>query len=108
MKRRVFLKRASLLGVPFIGAEVVTASENNVDSGSPDSKYPVGDVRRYGATGNGKTDDSAAIQRAVNDSLTVHFPEGDYLVRKKIDLRSGSSLVGDGRPLSEPMETATC
>lgn len=31
-----------------------------------DFQYPPGDVRRYGATGNGTTDDSGAIQTALN------------------------------------------
>lgn len=38
-------------------------------------------VRDYGATGDGKTDDSAAIQKAVkamSSGSTLHFPEGSY------------------------------
>lgn len=96
MKRRAFLTRASLLGVPLLGARAASASETSTGVTPPDVNYPVGDVRRYGATGDGRTDDAAAIQRAVNASKTVHFPAGNYLVRKKIDLRPGSSLVGDG------------
>ena len=96
MKRRAFLTRASLLGVPLLGAKAASASADTEGAGRPDIDYPVGDVRRYGARGDGVADDSAAIQRAVNASSTVHFPAGSYLVRKKIDLRSGSSLIGDG------------
>lgn len=96
MKRRVFLTRASLLGVPLLGTTAATASETRAGVTPADENYPVGDVRRYGAAGDGRTDDSAAIQRAVNASQTVHFPAGNYLCRKKIDLRSGSSLIGDG------------
>lgn len=118
MKRRAFITRASLFGIPLLGGRVDEAAASDLASGSnagsagapfprtPDEmnggvtpvslQFPVGNVRRYGATGDGVTDDSASIQAAVNASLTVHFPAGNYLVRRKVDLRSGSSLNGDG------------
>ena len=118
MKRRAFITRASLLSVPLLGGRVSAAGESDLASGNnsdpagtpflgtPDElsggvtpvsqQYPVADVRRYGATGDGVTDDSASIQTAVNASLNVYFPAGNYLVRKKIDLRTGSSLIADG------------
>jgi hypothetical protein len=37
-------------------------------------------VTLYGATGNGSTDDSAAIQAAINSGLPVYFPFGTYAV----------------------------
>jgi len=113
MKRRSFIARASLLGVPLLGAQSSSATEAT-DPATGDSPFPrtaaekrahiapnnlnfaSGDVRRYGAVADGVTDDSAAIQRAVDASLSVFFPSGNYLVRKKVDLRSGSSLIGDG------------
>ena len=37
-------------------------------------------VREFGARGDGKADDSAAIQHAVQKGDgVVHFPRGDYL-----------------------------
>lgn len=36
-------------------------------------------VRDYGATGDGKTLDTAAIQRAIDAGGIVHFPAGTYL-----------------------------
>lgn len=46
--------------------------------------YPVGDVRRYGAVGNGSTDDTSAIQTAINvcwvSSDTVTLPQGVFSV----------------------------
>lgn len=36
-------------------------------------------VRDYGAAGDGKTLDTAAIQRAIDDGGIVHFPAGTYL-----------------------------
>ena len=57
------------------------------------------DVKAFGAEGDGKTDDTAAIQEAI-DGLpatggTVKLPTGTYMV-KRLLLRSGTSLVGAG------------
>ena len=57
------------------------------------------DVRAYGATGNGTTDDTAAIQRALDadcDARTpkwVYFPPGTYRIRDTLylDHHSGGS-----------------
>lgn len=45
-------------------------------------------VKDFGATGDGVTDDTAAIQRAVDASLRpLHFPAGTYRLTKSIDVR---------------------
>lgn len=53
------------------------------------------DVRRYGARGNGKTDDTEAFSRAVADAAytggTVYVPEGVYLTGE-IKLASDMTL----------------
>jgi len=58
------------------------------------------DVKDHGAVGDGRADDSAAIQRAVNIGGAVTFPEGTYRISKPIVVRvseSGyTSLVGSG------------
>jgi len=36
-------------------------------------------IKDFGAVGDGVTDDSSAIQAAIDDGLTVQFPEGIYL-----------------------------
>ena len=109
MKRRAFLGRVSLFGIPLVGSSlargqvVATGSADHAQSAAEhvagiepvNYSHPPGNVRRYGAVGDGKTDDSAAIQRAVNASRRVYFPPGDYLVRTKIDLHSGSCLIGE-------------
>lgn len=56
----------------------------------------------YGATGNGTTNDSAAIQAAINAANTagggvVYFPPGTYRIGTRLELKSGVSLVGAGR-----------
>lgn len=48
-------------------------------------------VREYGAVGDGKTLDTAAIQRAVDAGGVVYFPAGTYL-SGTIYLKSGGGL----------------
>ncbi|CZR68353.1 related to beta-1,3 exoglucanase precursor [Phialocephala subalpina] len=56
-------------------------------------------VRSAGATGNGKTDDSAAIQavltKAVSTGQVVYFDSGDYLVTTTIYFPPGIRVVGE-------------
>ncbi|MCA9874828.1 MAG: hypothetical protein KC441_14255 [Anaerolineales bacterium] len=64
-------------------------------------------VRDYGAAGNGHTDDTAAIQAAIdavkgpaqvppfNKVGTVHFPQGTYLLSSPLQTFSGIHLVGE-------------
>ena len=57
-------------------------------------------VRAYGATGNGTTDDTAAIQAAYNtvpsSGGTVFFPAGTYLISQAILVPSNTLTVGTG------------
>jgi len=61
-------------------------------------------VKDFGATGDGTTDDSAAIQAAINAVFprgTIYFPEGIYYVNSRIYITgagiSGNiEFVGDG------------
>ena len=55
-------------------------------------------VKDFGAVGDGVTDDTAAIQAAI-DSIaggTVHFPVGTFLISAPIQLRRGVMLQGAG------------
>ena len=58
------------------------------------------DVREFGALGDGKTDDTAAIQRAVNAGGGVQFSKGTYRLTKTVlitlDQTGFVSLLGDG------------
>ncbi|MBQ6579181.1 MAG: glycoside hydrolase family 55 protein [Bacteroidales bacterium] len=51
-------------------------------------------VADYGATGDGETDDTQAIQKAIYANKTVFFPEGWYRITGTIKMREGSVLVG--------------
>jgi len=51
-------------------------------------------VLDYGAVGDGVTDDTSAIQAAVNASDCVYFPPGKTYMVSSISIRAGMSLVG--------------
>lgn len=50
-------------------------------------------VHTLGVKGDGKTDDTAAIQKAVNGHRVLYFPSGNYIVRSTITLQPDSVLI---------------
>jgi len=51
-------------------------------------------VKDFGAVGDGVTNDTAAIQSAVNTGKNIYFPNGTYLIGQ-ITIPSGVCLVGE-------------
>ena len=51
-------------------------------------------IRTLGAVGDGKTDDTAAIRKAIAERKTIYFPSGHYLVSGTIELRPDTILIG--------------
>ena len=51
-------------------------------------------VTRYGAKGDGKTDDTKAIQEAVQKENILYFPQGIYKVTDTILLKKDITLLG--------------
>lgn len=66
----------------------------------------VANVQDFGATGDGVTDDSAAVQSAFDTGLPVHFPAGEYLIN--VDIENKVIISGDGSHVSivKPFDTA--
>ena len=60
----------------------------SVNSASFPSQGLVISVKDYGAKGDGSTDDTAHIQRAMQSNALIFFPSGNYLVSKPIQLQS--------------------
>jgi len=59
------------------------------------------DVKRdYGATGNGITDDTTAIQSALAAGGQIYFPAGTYLTTASLSYYSNSHIVGAGRGIT--------
>lgn len=52
-------------------------------------------VKSFGAVGDGRTDDTVAVQKAMNSGLNVWIPAGVYLVGN-LKLRSGHQVEGEG------------
>ncbi len=65
------------------------------------NKFDIGNVRNFGAIGDGKADDSYAIQKAVDASVgAVYLPKGLYRITKPIvvnlDKTGYTSVNGEG------------
>ncbi|WP_170977479.1 glycosyl hydrolase family 28-related protein [Halorussus salinisoli] len=75
-------------------AETFTVDDLHIES------YPVVDVRAWGATGDGETDDAAAIQAAVeniDDNGVLYFGPGTYRLGHTVtvDVDSVHRVVGE-------------
>lgn len=53
-------------------------------------------VRELGARGDGSTNDTAAIDRALRNYDIVYFPAGRYVHDNRLVMRPGQSIRGDG------------
>jgi hypothetical protein len=54
----------------------------------------------YGAKGDGRTDDTAAIQRAIDEHEIVFLPKGCYLLTRPLELKPQTKLIGVGQTIS--------
>ncbi len=77
--------------------------------GSPLTRSTIVSVRDFGAVGDGATDDTAAIQAAIDSLLTtggmVWFPEGTYAVSSPIQVQTNGVLLF-GAGISDMLATA--
>ncbi len=51
-------------------------------------------LRDLGAKGDGQTDDTAVLQKAIDDHRTIYLPSGFYVVRDTLKLKSDTVLIG--------------
>lgn len=55
-------------------------------------------VKDYGAKGDGVTDDTQAIQEAIDNNSSVFFPEGNYIISQAIVInKSNVSIIGSNK-----------
>lgn len=59
-------------------------------------KGSVLNVMEAGAKGDGVTDDTAALQAAIDQSQEVFLPFGTYLLSSTLNLKKDTKLIGDG------------
>ena len=97
------------LAAPIIGAASSTpaaAVPPPAEPKSGDSREPYLDVHNFGARGDGKTDDTAAIQKAVTlasaQGNKLVFPAGRFLVSSRISAKidHGLWLAGAGQDVT--------
>ena len=82
---------------PLTGAELIPLVQSGITKKAfISSLTPFANVRSYGATGDGITDDTAAIQNAVNANDAVYFPAGTYKVSSAVSLKANSTMFGEG------------
>ena len=92
-------KQTSLVLLTGLLAIGLVASSARVAPSSAQSTAPVFNVRTFGATGDGKALDTAAINKAIDSAAaagggTVYFPAGNYL-SVSIHLQSNIALYLD-------------
>ncbi len=51
-------------------------------------------VQSLGAKGDGKTDDTAAIQKAIDEHRVLYVPSGHYIISDTLKLRPDTVLIG--------------
>ncbi len=54
----------------------------------------------YAARGDGRSDDTAALQRAIDEHEIVFLPKGCYLLTKPLELKPNTKLIGVGQTMS--------
>jgi polygalacturonase len=107
--RREFLKRAGVgIGAAAAGAPFTAAHRSNLPIGTDISFF---DVRSFGATGDGKTIDTVAVNHAIDAAAaagggTVRFPAGTYAcysIHLKsnvlLHLESGATILAAETPM---------
>lgn len=87
-----------LSGGPLLAEDVLRCQAVSIAPGVDEQTGPES-VRKFGARGDGRTDDTAAIQAAIDASPQIYLPPGVYLIdpMRGLRLRNGTQIVGAGR-----------
>ena len=62
--------------------------QNSIEQLQQDTKKVLdyADVKNYGAKGDGSTDDTESIKKAIASGKDLYFPDGEYLITGTIDI----------------------
>ncbi len=108
LHRRHFLGTAAIgvagLAAPMMGGIRPAMAVGAMGPKGGDFDEPFLDVRKFGARGDGRTDDTAAIRKAVAQAAAkgnkLVFPAGQFLVSSPIEVKAGDRgiwLAGAGQ-----------
>jgi hypothetical protein len=100
----VFSRRAFVRRLPFLAAGLLEAGRGNAAARPSRTERALFNVRRFGAKGNGQTNDTRPAQRAIDaagrDGGCVYFPPGQYRCgtlrlrsHLSLQLENGATLV---------------
>jgi hypothetical protein len=70
-----------------------------------DYQYPLGDVRRYGAVADGFTDDTSALQAALDDASRPYIGSGTYRISRPLVLRHPYTIIEDAHLIRDSHST---
>jgi hypothetical protein len=77
-----------------VAAGATTGTVNRVQTIAPNlANYGIVNVKDFGAVGDGVTDDTAAIQAAVDSNNIIYFPSGTFLITTAIDCSNKSIQI---------------
>lgn len=98
-----------IVKVKSVGEYRVKASGTGITLANGNVAVPVAsgtavNVKQFGAVGDGVTDDTAAIQAAINASTDLFLPAGTYII-SNIDLKSDFRFIGVGTLKAKPSTT---
>lgn len=76
-----------------------TAAEQSASVTPTNYAYPPYNAKRYGATGDGSTDDTAALQSWLTASAgqAATIPSGTYKITARLNASSNTRINGEGR-----------
>lgn len=94
------MQNVERVSVWVLGLSLMVCAGAALGGDSAPTEGPDGfDARRFGAVGDGKTDDTAAFQKALDAAAqagggTVHAPRGNYLFAGHLNVPNGVTLAG--------------
>lgn len=96
-----------LLTALLIGAQIASAAVTNIDNAVRSNLIQVS-VKTYGAYGNGSSNDTAAIQSAIDSGYNVFFPPGMYKLTSSLIATNSNQQItaGPGTTLQQTHATS--